>query len=203
MLQNHMLQLLCLIAMDPPVTLEADRVRDEKLKVLRALKPLEPHEVASLTVRGQYTQGAIDGKPVPGYLADLGADEPSSTESFVALKAEVRTWRWSGVPFYLRTGKRLPSKVSEIVIQFRATPFSLFPPEAAEWRPNTLIIRLQPEEGMRLEDDDQGPGAGRFAPVANRPGHPFRENLRQALPRRLRASADGHRSRQPDAVHAP
>ena len=125
MVQNHMLQLLCLIAMDPPVSLDADRVRDEKLKVLRALKPMEPHEVASLTVRGQYSQGAINGQPVPGYLTDLGADELSSTESFVALKAEVRTWRWAGVPFYLRTGKRLPSKVSEIVIQFRAPPCSL------------------------------------------------------------------------------
>jgi glucose-6-phosphate 1-dehydrogenase len=167
MLQNHMLQLLCLIAMDPPVSLEADRVRDEKLKVLRALKPLEPHEVANLTVRGQYTHGAIDGKPVPSYLADLGSDDPSSTESFVALKAEVRTWRWSGVPFYLRTGKRLPAKVSEIVIQFRKPPFSIFPPDVAEWRSNTLIIRLQPEEGMRLEmmTKDPGPGGLRLSPT--------------------------------------
>jgi glucose-6-phosphate 1-dehydrogenase len=167
MLQNHMLQLLCLIAMDPPVSLDADRVRDEKLKVLRALKPLEPHEVATHTVRGQYTQGAIDGKPVPGYLQDLGTQEPSHTESFVALKAEVRTWRWAGVPFYLRTGKRLPSKVSEIVIQFRAPPFSIFPPESAEWRPNSLIIRLQPEEGMRLEmmTKDPGPGGLRLSPT--------------------------------------
>ena len=167
MVQNHMLQLLCLIAMEPPVSLDADRVRDEKLKVLRALRPMEPHEVTSLTVRGQYTQGAIDGKPVPGYLADLGADDASGTESFVALKAEVRTWRWAGVPFYLRTGKRLPSKVSEIVIQFRAPPFSIFPPESAEWRPNTLIIRLQPEEGMRLEmmTKDPGPGGLRLSPT--------------------------------------
>jgi glucose-6-phosphate 1-dehydrogenase len=167
MLQNHMLQLLCLIAMDPPVSLAADRVRDEKLKVLRALKPMEPHEVASLTVRGQYTQGAIAGQPVPGYLTDLGTEQISSTESFVALKAEVRTWRWAGVPFYLRTGKRLPSKVSEIIIQFRAQPFSIFPPEAAVWRPNTLIIRLQPEEGMRLEmmTKDPGPGGLRLSPT--------------------------------------
>src|SRR6202012_2028172 len=167
MLQNHMLQLLCLIAMDPPVSLDADRVRDEKLKVLRALKPMEPHEVAHHTVRGQYTHGAIAGKPVPGYMQDLGTDEPSGTESFVALKAEICTWRWAGVPFYLRTGKRLPSKVSEIIIQFRAQPFSIFPPEAAEWRPNTLIIRLQPEEGMRLEmmTKDPGPGGLRLSPT--------------------------------------
>ena len=168
MVQNHMLQLVCLIAMHPPLSLNADRVRDEKLKVLRALKPMEPHEVAALTVRGQYTAGAIDGKPVPGYLADLGGDEPSSTESFVALKAEVRTWRWANVPFYLRTGKRLPSKVSEIVIQFRAVPFSIFPPESAEWLPNALVIRLQPEEGMRLEmmTKDPGPGKLRLSPTS-------------------------------------
>jgi glucose-6-phosphate 1-dehydrogenase len=167
MVQNHLLQLLCLIAMEPPVSLDADRVRDEKLKVLRALKPMEPHEVASLTVRGQYTHGAIAGKPVPSYMTDLGSDEPSATESFVALKAQVCTWRWAGVPFYLRTGKRLPAKVSEIVIQFRAPPFSLFPPEAGEWRPNTLIIRLQPEEGMRLEmmTKDPGPGGLRLSPT--------------------------------------
>ncbi|MDR3534693.1 MAG: glucose-6-phosphate dehydrogenase [Rhodopila sp.] len=167
MVQNHLLQLLCLIAMEPPVSLDADRVRDEKLKVLRALKPMGPHEVAGLTVRGQYTQGAIDGKPVPGYLADLGSDEVSSTETFVALKAEVRTWRWANVPFYLRTGKRLPEKVSEIVIQFKALPFSIFPREAAEWHPNSLIIRLQPEEGMRLEmmTKDPGPGGLRLSPT--------------------------------------
>ena len=121
MVQNHMLQLLCLIAMEPPVSLDADRVRDEKLKVLRALRPIEPHEVATLTVRGQYAQGAIDGQPVPGYLADLERRRRASqTETFVALKADVRTWRWANVPFYLRTGKRLPQKVSEIVIQYRA-----------------------------------------------------------------------------------
>ncbi|MEA2778404.1 MAG: glucose-6-phosphate 1-dehydrogenase [Acetobacteraceae bacterium] len=167
MVQNHLLQLLCLIAMDPPVSLDADRVRDEKLKVLRALKPMEQHEVAALTVRGQYSHGAISGKPVPSYLTDLGSEVPSSTESFVALKAEVRTWRWANVPFYLRTGKRLPAKVSEIVIQFRGVPFSIFPSEAAEWRPNSLIIRLQPEEGMRVEmmTKDPGPGGLRLSPT--------------------------------------
>ncbi len=168
MVQNHILQLLCLVAMDPPVSLAADRVRDEKLKVLRALKPIEPHEAATMMVRGQYTQGAIDGKPVPGYIAELPGVDSSRTETFVALKAEVRTWRWANVPFYLRTGKRLPSKVSEIVIQYRALPFSIFPAEAAEWSPNRLIIRLQPEEGMRLEmmTKDPGPGGMRLSPTA-------------------------------------
>jgi glucose-6-phosphate 1-dehydrogenase len=168
MVQNHMLQLLCLVAMEPPVSLDADRVRDEKLKVLRALRPFEPHEALGLTVRGQYTQGAIDGQPVLGYIADLNGGETSHTETFVALKAEVRTWRWANVPFYLRTGKRLPQKVSEIVIQYRALPFSIFPPDAAEWTPNKLIIRLQPEEGMRLAmmTKDPGPGGLRLSPTA-------------------------------------
>jgi glucose-6-phosphate 1-dehydrogenase len=167
MVQNHLLQLVCLIAMEPPLSLDADRVRDEKLKILRALRPMEPHEVSALTVRGQYAQGAIDGKPVGSYQTDLGHNEPSGTETFVALKAEVRTWRWANVPFYLRTGKRLPQKVSEIVIQFRAQPFSIFPADAAEWEPNRLIIRLQPEEGMRLEmmAKDPGPGGLRLSPT--------------------------------------
>ncbi len=168
MVQNHMLQLLCLVAMEPPASLEPDAVRDEKLKVLRALRPFEPHEVLTQTVRGQYTQGAIDGQPVPGYVAELNGPENSHTETFVALKAEVRTWRWANVPFYLRTGKRLPQKVSEIVIQYRALPFSIFPPDAAEWTPNKLIIRLQPEEGMRLAmmTKDPGPGGLRLSPTA-------------------------------------
>jgi glucose-6-phosphate 1-dehydrogenase len=168
MVQNHILQLLCLVAMEPPVSLDADRVRDEKLKVLRALRPFEPHEVVTQTVRGQYIQGAIDGQPVPGYIAELNGPESSHTETFVALKAEVRTWRWANVPFYLRTGKRLPQKVSEIVIQYRALPFSIFPPDAAEWTPNKLIIRLQPEEGMRLAmmTKDPGPGGLRLSPTA-------------------------------------
>ncbi len=160
MVQNHLLQLLCLMAMEPPVSLDADRVRDEKLKVLRALRPIEPHEVPTLIVRGQYGPGAIDGRPVVGYLADLGNADGSTTETFVALKAEVRTWRWANVPFYLRTGKRLPQKVSEIVVQFRALPFSVFPTETAALEPNRLIIRLQPQEGMRLEMMTKEPGPG-------------------------------------------
>jgi glucose-6-phosphate 1-dehydrogenase len=165
MVQNHLLQLLCLMAMEPPVSLDADRVRDEKLKVLRALRPMAPHEIATTTVRGQYAAGAVDGRPVPGYLADLG--EPSGTETFVALKAEVQSWRWANVPFYLRTGKRLPQKVSEIVVQFRALPFSIFPPAAADLTPNRLVIRLQPEEGMRLEmmTKEPGPGGLRLTPT--------------------------------------
>ncbi len=167
MVQNHLLQLLCLVAMEPPLSLEADRVRDEKLKVLRALRPMEPHEVGHLTVRGQYAAGAVEGRPVPGYLADLGGGEAVATETFVALKLEVRSWRWANVPFYLRTGKRLPRKMSEIVVQFRSPPFAIFPPDGADPWANRLVIRLQPEEGMRLEmmTKEPGPGGLRLTPT--------------------------------------
>ncbi len=166
MVQNHILQLLCLLAMESPVSLEADAVRDEKLKILRALRRIAPHEVHNLSVRGQYTHGAIDGKPVRGYLEDLGQDS-SRTETFVAIKCEVNTLRWANVPFYLRTGKRLPSKFSGIVIQFRTLPFSIFPVDRSEMQPNKLIIRLQPEEGMRLEmmTKEPGPGGLRLRPT--------------------------------------
>ena len=160
MVQNHLLQLLCLLAMEPPSNLGADAVRDEKLKVLRALRPIAPHEVGHVTVRGQYSQGAVQGQSVPGYLADLGKDRTSRTETFVALKADIQNWRWANVPFYLRSGKRLPQKVSEIVVQFRTAPFSVFRREAGELSPNKLIIRLQPEEGMKLELMTKSPEPG-------------------------------------------
>jgi glucose-6-phosphate 1-dehydrogenase len=165
MVQNHLLQLVCLLAMEPPISLQADALRDEKLKVLRALRPIAPHEVGHLTVRGQYTAGAVHGKAVDGYLKDLsetieGDGHISDTETFIALKAEVRTWRWANVPFYLRTGKRLPQKVSEVVIQFRDIPISFFPPEAAEMQANRLVIRLQPMEGIRLGMMTKDPGPG-------------------------------------------
>jgi len=165
MVQNHLLQLLCLLAMEQPVSLQADAVRDEKLKVLRSLRHFEPYEIPGLTVRGQYIAGAVNGKPVPGYLADLGHNE-SSIETFVAMKAELNSRRWAGVPFYLRTGKRMAQKVSEIVVQFRSLPFSIFPREHT-LEPNKLIIRLQPEEGMRLEmmTKDPGPGGLQLRPT--------------------------------------
>ena len=167
MIQNHMLQLLCLVAMEPPAAMEADALRDEKLKVLRALKPIDDGNVRALTVRGQYRAGAIDGKSVPGYLEELEDAKSSSTETFAALKAEVQTWRWAGVPFYLRTGKRLPSRVSEIVIQFREVPLSIFGPAGGFLAPNRLVIRLQPDEGVKLflMIKDPGPGGLRFREV--------------------------------------
>ena len=171
MVQNHLLQLLCMVAMEPPIALTADALRDEKLKVLRALKPIAPYEVPHVTVRGQYAAGAVGGKSVDGYQKDLdgqrdGNTEISSTETFVALKAEINSWRWAGVPFYLRSGKRLPQKVSEIVIQFRGVPFSVFPRDVAEMEPNRLIIRLQPHEGIKLGmmSKDPGPGGLRLRP---------------------------------------
>ena len=161
--QNHMLQLLCLIAMEPPTSLGADAVRDEKLKVLKSLVPMTPEHVVERTVRGQYRAGASAGGPVPGYLDELG--KPSShTETFVALRAEIANWRWAGVPFFLRTGKRLPSRVSEIVIAFRPIPHSVFDASAGTLSANQLIIRLQPDESIKLllMIKDPGPGGMRL-----------------------------------------
>ena len=167
MVQNHILQLLCLVAMEPPTTMMADSVRDEKLKVLNALHLLEPHEVPHKTVRGQYRAGAAGGRTVPGYLDELPSGEPSRTETFVALKAEVANWRWAGTPFYLRTGKRLPARVSEIVIQFREVPHPIFPGSAGLIEPNRLVIRLQPDDGIQLAlmAKDPGPGGLRLRPA--------------------------------------
>ncbi len=167
MVQNHLLQCLCMLAMEPPTTLEADAVRDEKLKVLRALKPLDQHDIAVSTVRGQYVRGNSDGKTVPGYLEELGEGADSRTETFVAIKAEIRSWRWGKVPFYLRTGKRLPTRVSEIVVQFRDVPYSPFPREIVDLPANQLIIRLQPDEGIQMVvmTKDPGPGGLRLRPA--------------------------------------
>ncbi len=164
MVQNHILQLVCLVAMEPPARLDADAVRDEKLKVLRSLKPIADEAAcAANTVRGQYRAGASAGGPVPGYLEELG-EETSATETFVAIKAEIQNWRWAGVPFFIRTGKRLPARVSEIVITFRPIPHSVFEPAAGPIEPNRLVIRLQPDEGVKLwlMSKDPGPGGMRL-----------------------------------------
>lgn len=162
MVQNHLLQLLCLVAMEPPASLEPDAVRDEKLKVLRALEPLTGEKSRSYTVRGQYRSGAIDGVAVPGYLDEDDSREESNRETFVAIRAEIKNWRWAGVPFYLRTGKRLPRRVSEIVIQFKEVPHWLFRADVGTRRGNQLIIRLQPDEGVQLSIQNKVPGAGPF-----------------------------------------
>ncbi|RFA25302.1 glucose-6-phosphate dehydrogenase [Alkalilimnicola ehrlichii] len=149
MVQNHLLQLLCIIAMEPPASIDPDAVRDEKLKVLRALRPLVGRDVVANTVRGQYRAGAIGGTPVRGYLDEDGIASDSHTESFVALKAEIDSWRWAGVPFFLRTGKRLQERLAEIVVTFRQVPHSIFSGDAAP-APNRLVIRLQPDDGVQL-----------------------------------------------------
>jgi glucose-6-phosphate 1-dehydrogenase len=157
MVQNHLLQLLCLVAMEPPTSLDADAIRDEKLKVLRALRPIDAANAAQLVVRGQYRGGAAEGRAVPGYADELGRS--SHTETFVALKTEVRSWRWAGVPFYLRTGKRLPSRVSEIVVTFRQVPHSIFE-GVSELAPNRLVLRLQPDESVTMWLMNKVPGPG-------------------------------------------
>ena len=160
MVQNHLLQLVCLVAMEAPSSLDHEAVRDEKLKVLRALKPVTDATVKSNTVRARYAPGAIDGKAVPGYAEQLKTN--SQTETFVALKVEIENWRWSGVPFYLRTGKRLPIKHSEIVIQFKPVPHAIFDEASYDTVPNRLSIMLQPDEGIKLTIMAKQPGPGGF-----------------------------------------
>jgi glucose-6-phosphate 1-dehydrogenase len=159
MVQNHMLQLLALVAMEPPGDFNATAVRDEKVKVLRALRPITPTDVEATTVTGQYSKGAIEGQPVPGYVDELGKD--STTETFVAIKAFVDNWRWKGVPFYLRTGKRMPQRDTEIFIQFKDVPFSIFASRGATTRPNKLLISLQPSETIELRLMSKTPGLDR------------------------------------------
>jgi glucose-6-phosphate 1-dehydrogenase len=166
MVQNHLLQLLCLVAMEPPTSLDADAVRDEKLKVLKALVPIGETEIATTTVRGQYRAGASNGAAVRGYAEELGRAD-SRTETFVALKAQIANWRWAGRPFYLRTGKRLAARVSEIVVAFRPIPHSVFDGQAGPIAANRLVIRLQPDEGVKLwlMIKDPGPGGMRLRHV--------------------------------------
>ncbi|WP_075292526.1 glucose-6-phosphate dehydrogenase [Pararhizobium arenae] len=159
MVQNHILQLLCLVAMEVPPSMNAEAVRDEKLKVLRALKPINESNVEKATVRGQYKAGASAGGPVKGYLEELEGGV-SNTETFVAIKAEINNWRWAGVPFYIRTGKRLAARMSEIVITFKPIPHSIFDESAGRIAQNQLIIRLQPDEGVKQSLMIKDPGQG-------------------------------------------
>jgi len=161
MVQNHMLQILSIIAMEPPARYDSTAVRDEKVKVLRSLRPMNGETARANSVRGQYLAGAVTGEIVRGYAEELG--QPSDTETFVALKAYIDNWRWSGVPFYLRTGKRMPTRHSEILIQFKPVAHSIFARNGphSELEPNTLIIRLQPEENIRLLIMAKEPGLDR------------------------------------------
>jgi len=159
MVQNHMLQLLALVAMEPPSDFNSTAVRDEKVKVLRALRPITALDAEQTTVTGQYARGAIDGEPVPGYDEEIGHD--SGTETFVALKVHIDNWRWKGVPFYLRTGKRMPERDTEIFIQFKDVPYSIFASRGATTKANKLIIGLQPEESIELRLMAKTPGLDR------------------------------------------
>jgi glucose-6-phosphate 1-dehydrogenase len=159
MVANHMLQLLALIAMEPPARYDGTDIRDEKAKVFRSLRMITPETVSQDTVTGQYGDGAVNGAIVKGYLDELG--KPSTTETFVAIKAHVDNWRWQGVPFYLRTGKRMTTRRSEIAIQFKPVPHSMFAGRGGQLQPNTLVIRLQPEEYVQLLVMAKEPGLDR------------------------------------------
>jgi glucose-6-phosphate 1-dehydrogenase len=166
MVQNHLLQLLAIVAMEPPVSLDADAIRDEKLKVLKSLRRIGPAELVRDVVRGQYVAGNSGGKPVPGYLQEANVPPHSQTETFVALRAYIDNWRWANVPFFLRTGKRMAERKSEIVIDFTNQPFNIFP-DSYHLPVNRLVISLQPEESVQLQIMAKEPGSGmRRRPVA-------------------------------------
>ncbi len=158
MLQNHLLQILTFVAMEPPVNLEAQSIHNEKIKVLAALRPITQDNVETKTVRGLYAAGELKGKPVPGYLEEEGANTQSTTESFVALRVDIDNWRWAGVPFYLRTGKRMKYKRTEIVINFKQLPHNIFKESFVNLPSNKLIIHLQPNEGVEIQVLNKIPG---------------------------------------------
>lgn len=159
MIQNHLLQILCLVAMEPPISFDADEVRNKKVDVLRAIRPIQADDVHRSAVRGQYGRGFVEGEAVPGYREESGVSPLSCTETYVALKLLIDNWRWQGIPFYLRTGKRLPSKVSEVSVIFRSPPHQLFPSAAVDnWQPNRIVIRIQPEEGINTRIQVKQPG---------------------------------------------
>ena len=160
MVQNHLLQLLSIVAMEPPHSMDSDSVRDEKLRVLRALKPIDTRDIPKIAVRGQYHAGVIKGTSVPAYATEHGVKPQSTTETFVALKVEIENWRWAGVPFFLRTGKRLGERVAEIVVNFRPVPHSALGAPALRPGANRLVIRLQPNESIRLDGGANQPGDG-------------------------------------------
>ncbi len=158
MVQNHLMQILTLVAMEPPVNLHGDSLRNEKLKVLKALRPITVDNVHERVVRGQYTAGFLKGKAVPGYLEEEGGDPHSTTETFVAIRVDIDNWRWAGVPFYLRTGKSMATKRSEVVINFKQLPHNIFANSFRNLPPNKLVIRLQPDEGVEIEMLNKVPG---------------------------------------------
>ncbi len=159
MVQNHLLQILCLVAMEPPISLDADDIRNKKVDVLRAIRPIHAEEIDRVAVRGQYKKGTVLGGSVPGYRQEKNVSPASTTETYAAFIFHIDNWRWQGVPFYLRTGKRLQEKVSEISIIFRSPPHQFFPSAAVEsWQPNRIVMRIQPEEGIGTRIQVKQPG---------------------------------------------
>ncbi len=159
--QNHLLQLLTIVAMEPPAALDPDALRDEKVKVLRSLRPIRGAAVLSQVVRGQYARGVVRGDTVPGYREEPDVAQDSVTDTYVAMQVHIDNWRWAGVPFFIRAGKRLTKRVAEVAVHFRSPPLSLFGGEASHGRsPNTLVVRVQPDEGIALRFDTKVPGAG-------------------------------------------
>ncbi|MGB5424522.1 MAG: glucose-6-phosphate dehydrogenase [Desulfobacterales bacterium] len=161
MVQNHLLQILTLVAMEPPVALDGDSIRSEKLKVLKALRPITRENAEEKSVRGQYTAGFLKGGPVPGYLEEEDGNSQSLTETFAALRVDIDNWRWADVPFYLRTGKRMSTKRSEVAIHFKRLPHNIFKGNYKKLPANRLIIRLQPDEGVEIEVLNKVPGLGK------------------------------------------
>jgi glucose-6-phosphate 1-dehydrogenase len=163
MIQSHLMQVMAVVAMEPPVTMKADDVRNEKMKILNAIRPPKPDDVSKIAVRGQYGPGSRDGKALPGYRQETGVAPESQTDTYAALQVFVDTWRWAGVPFYLRSGKRMPRKLTEIVVNFKPTPHCLFREHIGgkNARPlNQIVINVQPDEGIRLRFEGKVPGAG-------------------------------------------
>jgi glucose-6-phosphate 1-dehydrogenase len=161
MVQNHLLQILCLIAMEPPVSIQSESVRDEKLKVLKSLAPFTKENIVTNSVRGQYLDGISKGAPACSYLNEEGVDSNNNTETFVALKLEINNWRWSGVPFYLRTGKRMHSKSSEIVVRYKAVPHNIFS-KGTSLKADQLVLRIHPDEGIDLKLNTKEPGVSGY-----------------------------------------
>lgn len=160
MLQNHLLQMVGLVAMEPPSSMDADAIRNETMKVFQSFRPLTQEDVPLNVIRGQYAESKVGGKIIPGYRDEAGVDPSSMTETFVAMKFFIDNWRWGGVPFYIRTGKRLPTKVTEVVVHFKPTPHKLFIDDNSGNNYNQLIIRIQPDEGILIKFGMKNPGAG-------------------------------------------
>ena len=167
MLQNHLLQVAALTAMEPPSSMDADSIRNETVKVLQSLKPIEKEDVPRQVIRGQYTASTMPGESIPGYREEKGVNHDSRTETYVALKFYIDNWRWGGVPFYIRTGKRLPTRVTEIVVHFKPSPQGLFQKDETCRKCNQLIIRIQPDEGILLKFGMKQPGAGFNVKIVN------------------------------------